>query len=119
MPESSPTTTLNDPIPGSRAEELFSALQHHKSRLIIKEVVQEYVDSSAFAEKVEHIQLRSLEADPARNKLKDWVIGVVKEYLAEQGLKRRNFIWPLAISIISAAGTIAAVVVAIIALQQN
>lgn len=113
-----PNTRLNDPISGDRGEQLASDLQHHKSRIVIKEVVEEYIGSSKFAERVEDIQLKSLEADPARNKLKGWVVGVIQTHLTEQGLKRRNFMWPLAISILSAIGTIAAAIIASVALHK-
>lgn len=113
-----PNTRLNDPISGDRGEQLANDLQHHKSRLVIREVVEEYVGSSLFAERVKAIQLSALEADPARKKLKDWVVGVIQAHLADQGLKRRNFVWPLVISILSASGTIAAVIVAIVALKN-
>lgn len=72
-----PKTTLNDAIPGDRAEQLASDLGHEKSRLAIQNVVKEYIGSSEFSDRVVGIQLGTLEADPARNKLKDWVNGLI------------------------------------------
>lgn len=73
-----PSTTLNDPISSDRAEQLANDLQHQKSRLAIKDVVQEHIDSSAFADRVKEIMLDALAADPARKKLTDWVTSIAK-----------------------------------------
>ncbi len=78
MPNHQPTTTLNDAIPGSLAGDFLDSLQHQRSRMIIKDVVQEFVDSSAFAQSVESILLKALEADPARCKLKQWTTDIAQ-----------------------------------------
>lgn len=55
MPEETSTTRLNDAISGDRAQQLANDLQHQKSRLVIKEVVEESIGSSMFADRVKSI----------------------------------------------------------------
>jgi hypothetical protein len=84
------TARLNDAIPGDRAEQLANDLQHSKSRAAIREVVEDYISSSAFADRVKSIQLEALEADPARDKLKFWVNDVVGKVLMSEAQKTRQ-----------------------------
>lgn len=114
-----PTTTLNDAIPGDRAEQLASDLQHNKSRLVIKDVVEEYVSSSTFANRVKKIQGEHLESTETYKKISDKVQTQIDSTLNDRHLKSRNFIFPIVVSVISAAGTIAAVIVAVIALMNG
>lgn len=86
----SPTTTLNDAISGDRAEQLTNDLQHQKSRLAIKDVVQEHIDSSKFAGRVKEIMLEALEADPAREKLSEWVTGIAKSEVNTHATARKE-----------------------------
>lgn len=60
--------TLNDPISGDRAEQLASDLQHQKSRLVIKEVVEDYVGSSIFATRIKEIVIEHTESVPFMEK---------------------------------------------------
>ena len=96
-----PITTLNDPIPGSRAEELLDVLQHNKSRLIIKEVVEEYVGSSIFAQRIKEIVIEHTESVPFMEKTQGYadqqidkrlfknakvILGLIVSWLASIGI---------------------------------
>jgi hypothetical protein len=122
-------STLNDAIPGDRAAQLATDLQHQKSRLVIKEVVEEVVNSTDFAKKIKDIQLESLEADPARNKLKEWIESLIEKEqtsdthkvrldlsikagveteLRERGLRNKTFWIPTIIASVAAIAAVAA-----------
>lgn len=111
-----PTTTLNDPIPGSTATDLFETLQHHKSRLIIKEVVEDYVGSSVFAKRVKDIELEMLESTETYKKVSDKVQNQINTTLNDRNLKNRNF---LIVNSLSALAVLTAIISVIVAISKN
>jgi len=112
MPEPQPQVTLNDRISGDRAEQLANDLQHQKSRLVIKEVVQEQIGSTDFERTVETILQRSLERDTTQDKLKPWFTRSFNTAVSERGWQNKTFWIPVTISSV-------AVIVAIIAIFVN
>jgi hypothetical protein len=119
MPKSNPTTTLNDAIPGSLANDFMDSLQHQRSRLVIKEVVQECIDSSVFADRVENILLHALESDSARQKLQKWVTGIVQSEVTTYNSIKTEKNWSRIIGVGGVLVGVAGVVVAIVALYVN
>lgn len=109
-----PVTQLDAPISGDRAEQLADDLQHHKSRVAIKTVVEEYVESAAFATRVKAIMLEALESTVTYEKISDKVGNQVGNILTQKGLKNRNFLWPLGISIVAALAAIGSLIVSIV-----
>ena len=98
MPE---PTILNDPISGDRAEQLANDLQHQKSRIVIKDVIDEYVGSSVFAKRVKEIVIDHTDTVPFMEKTQKYadqqidkrlfknakvVIGLVVGWLASIGI---------------------------------
>ena len=81
--------SFNDPISGDRAERLAADLGHQKSRIAIQEVVKDYVGSTEFADKVEGIMLKALEADPARNKLKEWAVDIAQKEIGSDAAQTK------------------------------
>lgn len=59
---------LNDAISGDRAEQLASDLLHQKSRVAISSVVEDYVGSSKFAERMEEIIVKHTDTVPFMEK---------------------------------------------------
>lgn len=118
MPEDTQQrATLDSAISGDRGSNLARDLKHHDSRMAIKDVVTEHIASSVFADRVKAIQLELLESTETYKKIDDKVQNQINTTLSDRGLKNRNFIIPTVIASISALGTVAAVVVAIIALS--
>lgn len=116
MPNEHSTTTLNDAIPGSLATDFIDSLQHQRSRLVIKEVVQEFIDSSALAQRVQGIILDALEADPAREKLKQWTTDIAKTEVNNCVSSKRDKNWNHIIGIGGVIIGVVGVIVAIVAL---
>lgn len=73
---------LNDAISGDRAEQLANDLQHQKSRLVIKDVVEEYVGSSIFADRVKEIVVEHTDSVPFMEKTQKY---------ADQQIDKRVF----------------------------
>lgn len=101
MPNPHTSVTLNDPISGDRAEQFASDLQHQKSRLVIKNVVEEYVGSSLFATRVKEIVVEHTDTVPFMEKSQKYadkqidtrlfknakvVVGVIIGWLASIGI---------------------------------
>lgn len=112
-------TTLNDAISGDRAEQLASDLGHQKSQIAIRAVVESYVDSTAFANKVKEIQKEALEADPARNKLKDWVLDLIRTEMNTQSTKKTEKKWGMIIGVGGLVVGVFGIAVAIVAVVLN
>jgi len=63
---------LNDAIPGDRAEQLASDLQHQKSRVAINSVVEDYVGSSNFEKRIVEIVEKHTNTVPFMKKSKKY-----------------------------------------------
>lgn len=115
MPDRTTTTRLNDPVSGDRAEQLATDLQHQKSRLAIKDVVEEYIGSSSFADRIKTIQLEALESTVTYKKISDKVGNQIDSTLSDRNLKNRNFVIP---NLISAGAVVVAIVAVIVAIYK-
>jgi hypothetical protein len=106
------TTLLEHAVSGDRAEQLANDLGHQKSRMVIKSVVEEYVGSSQFAQRVKAIQLEMLESTETYKKIDGKVQSQIDATLNARNLKNRNFIVPNIIAGISVIVALGAVIVA-------
>lgn len=119
MPEERRSETFDSAISGDTAGRFTHELKNHDSRMVIKDVVSEYIASSAFATRVKEIQLEALESTETYKKLSDKVGNQIDKTLNDRNLKTKNFVIPLIFSIISAIAAVAAVIVAIVALGHG
>lgn len=101
MAQNNYSQKFNDAISGDRAAQLASDLGHQKSRLVIQEVVKDYINSMDFEKKVKEIQRENLESTETYKKIEGKVQGQIDKTLADRGLKAKSFWVPLAVSIIS------------------
>lgn len=67
-----------------------------------------------FQDDVIRIVHRELAGDDGREKLKDWVVTIVKGVLIDQGVEKKKFIWPLILAGTGAIAGIGSFIVAII-----
>jgi hypothetical protein len=80
--------------------------------MVIKEVVEEYGGSSAFADRIETIIKRSLEMESIQEKLSPWFGRNFDSSMAKRGWQNKTFWIPTLISLIAA-------IAAVIALFKN
>ena len=104
-------TTLNDRISGDRAEQLATDLGHQKSRLVIQEVVKEYVGSTEFERIVEDTIKRSLEMDSTQAKLQPWFTRSFDKAVSKRGWQNKTFWIPTIIASIAAIAAVVAIFV--------
>lgn len=111
MPPDAPqqVTTLNDRISGDRAEQLATDLGHQKSRLVIQEVVKEYIGSTEFERTIEDTIKRSLEMDSTQSKLQPWFTRSFNTAASQRGWQNKTFWVPTIIALIAAIAAVVAI----------
>lgn len=114
MAQNNYSQKFNDAISGDRAAQLANDLGHQKSRLVIQEVVRDYINSTDFDRKVKDIQRENLESTETYKKIEDKVQSQIDKTLADRGLKAKNFWIPVVISVVSLIVTVMSIIVSIL-----